>query len=86
MLYHVPIPDKLLGVIFLALGIAVLYVLPFILTPAIKSLKFKPLPRFMYWIFLCICFILGWIGACNVAYPLYSNRSIICLFYTFHFF
>jgi len=79
------IPDKLLGVIFLALAIAVLYVLPFILTPAVKSLKFKPLPRFLYWIFLCVCFILGWIGACNVAYPYIQIGQLYAILY-FSFF
>jgi len=79
------IPDKLLGVIFLALAIAILYVLPFILTPAIKSLKFKPLPRFIYWIFLAVCFVLGWIGACNVAYPYIQIGQLYAILY-FSFF
>lgn len=45
------IPDKLLGVIALAACIIILYFLPFISMPLIKSLKFRPVPRMVFFFF-----------------------------------
>jgi len=63
------IPDKLLGVMALAACIVVLYFLPFISMPIIKSLKFRPIPRTIFFLFVGISLILGWIGGCIVSYP-----------------
>jgi len=75
------IPDKLLGVIFLVISIAILYILPIWMTPLIKSYSFKPLPAFIYWIFGSITCILGYIGACHVTYPYIQIGQLYALFY-----
>jgi len=75
------IPDKLLGVIFLVISIAILYILPTLMHPLIKSNTFKPLPAFIYWIFLAITGVLGYIGACNVAYPYIQIGQLYALLY-----
>jgi len=79
------IPDKLLGVMALAACIIVLYFLPFISLPIIKSLKFRPLPRGIFFFFVVVSLVLGWIGGCIVCYPFNTNRTIIwyCLFRIF---
>ena len=77
------IPDKLLGVIFLLLSILVLLLLPFIIKPEVKSLNFRPLSRILFWFFVFICFILGWIGQKPAEYPYVQIGQLITFLYFF---
>jgi ubiquinol-cytochrome c reductase cytochrome b/c1 subunit len=79
------IPDKLLGVIALALCIAILYFLPPLSIPLVKSMKFKPIPRIIFFCFLAISLVLGWIGGCVVAYPFVQIGQIFAILYFIFF-
>jgi len=57
------VPDKLLGIMLMFGAIAVLFVLPWLDTAKVRSLRFRPITRWCFIIFLVMCFVLGWCGA-----------------------
>lgn len=60
-----PIPAKLLGVIFMFASIAVLFILPWLDTSKVKSMRYRPVARQFFFGFVAVCFLLGWCGASN---------------------
>ncbi len=60
-----PIDAKLLGVIFMFAAIAVLFVLPWIDTSKVKSMRYRPVARQFFFGFVVTCLLLGWCGAAN---------------------
>lgn len=63
------IPNKLGGVLALALAIAILVILPFSQSANLRGNQFYPLNQIIFWIFLNIVILLTWIGARPVETP-----------------
>ena len=57
------IPDKLGGVIAMFGSIAILAFLPWIDTSRVRSMTYRPLARQLFWVFVVVCIVLGWLGA-----------------------
>ncbi len=57
------IPAKLGGVIAMFGSIAVLFVLPWLDTSRVRSARFRPIYKWLFWVFVIDCFILGYVGA-----------------------
>jgi len=57
------VPNKLGGVLFMFSAIAVLFVLPWLDTSKVRSMRYRPQIRPYYFIFLLACLVLGWCGA-----------------------
>ncbi|GHB00808.1 cytochrome b [Algimonas arctica] len=57
------VPDKLAGILLMVGAIAVLFVLPWLDTSRVRSMRFRPIARWFFFIFIFMCFILGWCGA-----------------------
>jgi ubiquinol-cytochrome c reductase cytochrome b/c1 subunit len=57
------VPDKLGGVIAMALSILILFVLPWLDTSKVRSAKFRPIYKQFFWLFMADCVVLGWVGA-----------------------
>ena len=57
------VPDKLGGVLMMFGAIAVLFVLPWLDTSKVRSARYRPIYKFVFWIFLGVCVMLGWVGA-----------------------
>ena len=57
------IDSKLLGVLAMGLSIAILFVLPWLDTSKVRSARFRPIYKKVFWIFILNVFVLGWIGA-----------------------
>jgi quinol-cytochrome oxidoreductase complex cytochrome b subunit len=57
------IPNKLLGVIAMFSSILVLFVLPWLDTSRVRSLKFRPVMKWLFWLLVIDCVVLGWVGA-----------------------
>ena len=57
------IPDKLGGVIAMFGAIFVLFLLPWLDSSKVRSAKFRPIYKQVFWIFLADCVVLGWAGA-----------------------
>src|SRR3984957_16031850 len=60
------IPNKLVGVVALALAILLLAFLPWLDTSPIKSGKYRPAFRFFFWVFVIACVGLGYLGSQEV--------------------
>ncbi|HLN25559.1 MAG TPA: cytochrome b/b6 [Patescibacteria group bacterium] len=56
------VPDKLMGVLAMFGAIIVLFFLPWIDSSKVRSAKFRPLYKQVFWIFLANTFVLGYIG------------------------
>jgi len=57
------IPDKFGGVIAMFGAIAVLFVLPWLDTSKVRSMRYRPVMRWFFVIFVVVCLGLGWCGA-----------------------
>ena len=57
------IPNKLMGVIALGIAIGVLFILPWIDTSKVRSMRYRPVARWFFFIFIVTCLVLGWCGA-----------------------
>ncbi|MGF1454099.1 MAG: cytochrome bc complex cytochrome b subunit [Alphaproteobacteria bacterium] len=57
------IPDKLLGVLAMFGSIGVLLFLPWLDTSKVKSLRYRPVMRVLFFVFVVVCLALGWAGA-----------------------
>jgi quinol-cytochrome oxidoreductase complex cytochrome b subunit len=79
------IPDKLMGVIALLFGILVLFFLPFIVSPEIRSNDFRPLANFFFWVFFVDALILGWVGGKPVEEPYVQIAQLATIFYFSYF-
>nr|YP_008994212.1 apocytochrome b [Rhodymenia pseudopalmata]AGO19264.1 apocytochrome b [Rhodymenia pseudopalmata] len=79
------IPHKLGGVIAMISSIAILVLLPWIHSAEIKSSRFRPLYKFLYWTMISCCLILGWIGGMPVEEPYVLAGQIASLYYFFYF-
>jgi len=54
---------KLLGVIAMFGSILVLFLLPWLDTSKVKSLRYRPMMRPFFFLFILVCIGLGWVGA-----------------------
>jgi ubiquinol-cytochrome c reductase cytochrome b/c1 subunit len=57
------IPDKLFGVLGMGAAIMVLFVLPWLDRSPVRSMRFRPISKWMFWVFGLNCILLGWCGA-----------------------
>ncbi|MCR9193465.1 MAG: cytochrome b N-terminal domain-containing protein, partial [Hyphomonas sp.] len=60
-----PMDAKLLGVIAMFGSIAVLFLLPWLDTSKVKSMRYRPVAKQFYMVFVVVCLLLGWCGASN---------------------
>jgi ubiquinol-cytochrome c reductase cytochrome b subunit len=56
------IPNKLMGVLAMFGAIGVLFVLPWIDTSKVRSMRYRPTARTFFWMFAVICLVLGYCG------------------------
>nr|YP_010464247.1 cytochrome b [Borboresthes tibialis]UUL71624.1 cytochrome b [Borboresthes tibialis] len=75
------IPNKLGGVIALALSIAILYILPFTNKKMFMSNSFYPLNKMLFWMMTAIVILLTWIGARPVEEPYIVTGQILTILY-----
>lgn len=75
------IPNKLGGVIALAISVAILFILPFTHKAKFRSLTFYPLNQFMFWTIVVIVILLTWIGARPVEDPYVLTGQILTVLY-----
>jgi ubiquinol-cytochrome c reductase cytochrome b subunit len=60
-----PIDSKLAGVLAMFASIGVLFILPWIDTSRVRSMRYRPIARQFFVIFFIVCLVLGWCGGQN---------------------
>nr|QIV24547.1 cytochrome b [Olethrius laevipennis] len=79
------IPNKLGGVIALAMSIAILYTLPFTNKKAYLSNQFYPVNKILFWSLFTIIVLLTWIGARPVEDPYIQVGQALTILYFAYF-
>nr|YP_002265573.1 cytochrome b [Priasilpha obscura]ACF35119.1 cytochrome b oxidase [Priasilpha obscura] len=80
------IPNKLGGVIALAMSIAILYIMPFINKKKFSSTQFYPINKILFWSLLSIILLLTWIGARPVEDPYILLGQLLTILYFLYYF
>jgi ubiquinol-cytochrome c reductase cytochrome b/c1 subunit len=75
------IPNKLVGVLALALAIVLLAFLPWLDTSKVKSGKYRPWFRVFFWLFVVCCVGLGYLGSQEVSDATTLAARILALGY-----
>nr|YP_009525776.1 cytochrome b [Belzebub intermedius]AXS67630.1 cytochrome b [Belzebub intermedius] len=75
------IPNKLGGVIALAMSIVILLILPFTHSSKFRSLTFYPINQIMFWFLVSTVFLLTWIGARPVEDPYVITGQVLTVIY-----
>ena len=79
------VPNKLGGIIALAISILILYTNPFTTTINKKTISFYPLNKIIYWTFIITITLLTWIGARPVEPPYLITGQILTIIYFSYF-
>jgi len=58
-----PISAKLGGLMLMVGAIGILFVLPWLDTSKVRSMRYRPIARWFFMAFVVVCFVLGWCGA-----------------------
>lgn len=78
------IPNKLGGVIFLILSIAILIILPFSQKSLIKGHQFFSINKLLFWIYVNLVILLTWIGARPVEDPyILVGQSLTVIYFSY---
>nr|ASV64991.1 cytochrome b [Dendromus nyasae] len=75
------VPNKLGGVLALILSILILTTLPLLYTSKLRSLMFRPLTQFCYWLLVSDILTLTWIGGQPVEHPFTTIGQVASTFY-----
>jgi ubiquinol-cytochrome c reductase cytochrome b subunit len=79
------IPNKLLGVIAMLAAILIILALPLVDLGRTQGLQFRPLSKFVFWIFVVNFLILMQLGAKHVESPFIEFGQISTVLYFSHF-
>lgn len=79
------IPNKLWGVVMMLCSILVLLSLPLIHSTEIRSSRFRPIYKIIYWLIVACCLILGWVGEMPVEDPYILIGQLATVYYFTHF-
>lgn len=79
------IPNKLLGVLSMFGSIFVLFVLPWLDRHPVRSNRFRPYYKWLFWLIVLDVLVLGWIGAKPPEGMYIIVGQLATLYYFFHF-
>jgi len=57
------VPNKVMGVLIMFSSLALLFLLPWLDTAKVRSMRYRPSMRWFFFIFIAVCLALGWCGA-----------------------
>ena len=83
-LLPVIIDAKTSGVILMFASILILCLLPWLDRSKVRSAKFRPIYRQLFWIFLADCLVLGWVGAKPAEGTMLIIGRVATFWYFFH--
>jgi ubiquinol-cytochrome c reductase cytochrome b subunit len=67
-----PLDSKLAGLLTMVAAIAVLFVLPWLDGSKVRSMRYRPIARQFFLLFVIACFALGWCGAQSPDHVMYQ--------------
>jgi len=79
------IPDKLMGVIALISAIVVIAFLPWLDTSPVRSARYRPLYKQLFWVFVAVCVGLGYLGSQPAEGGYVIAAQILTVYYFAHF-
>jgi ubiquinol-cytochrome c reductase cytochrome b/c1 subunit len=79
------IPAKLAGVIAMFSSIFILFFLPWLDTSRVRSARFRPIYKWVFWLLVIDCLVLGWVGAHRPEGIYVLIGRVGTLYYFFHF-
>jgi ubiquinol-cytochrome c reductase cytochrome b subunit len=79
------IPNKLLGVVAMLASILILFAMPLLDISRVRSAGFRPLMRFLFWLFVVNFLVLMWIGSQHPEPP-YVTLGQFCTGFYFAYF
>ena len=79
------VPDKLMGVLLMFGSIGVLFILPWLDTSKVRSLRYRPVMRQLFIIFVLNALVLGYLGG-QPAEGAYVIAARVCTIYYFAYF
>src|SRR6185503_10902812 len=78
-------PNKLLGVILSFGSILLLFLVPWLDTSRVRSARFRPIYKWVYWLLPIDVIALGWVGANPPAGAVVTVGQIATFYYFLHF-
>jgi ubiquinol-cytochrome c reductase cytochrome b/c1 subunit len=79
------VPDKLLGVLLMFAAVLILVLVPWLDTSPVRSARFRPIYRIIFWLLVIDTIVLGWVGA-NPPEGIMVTIGRFATFYYFLFF
>jgi len=79
------VPNKLLGVIMAFGSIFLLFILPWLDTSPVRSARFRPVYKWVFWLLVIDVIALGWVGANPPEGLVVTVGQIATLYYFVHF-
>jgi ubiquinol-cytochrome c reductase cytochrome b subunit len=79
------VPSKLFGVLMMFSSILVLFVVPWLDTSPVRSAKFRPVYKKIFWLLLASVLVLGYVGAHPPEGVYVIEGRIAAFYYFFHF-
>nr|QBC73214.1 cytochrome b [Pseudococculinidae sp. MNHN-IM-2013-40847] len=79
------IPNKLGGVIALAMSVIILFIVPLTFISKSRSIIYYPFNQMLFWMLVMIFLILTWIGACPVEPPYEMIGQIFTILYFMYY-
>jgi len=79
------ISGKLIGVILMFGSILILFLLPWLDTSKVRSARFRPIYKQLFWVFLVDAIVLGWVGANPPEGKFIIIGQIATAYYFLHF-
>jgi quinol-cytochrome oxidoreductase complex cytochrome b subunit len=79
------IPSKLVGVLLMFSSILVLFVVPWLDTSRVRSAKFRPIYKWVFWLLVIDVVTLGYVGHHPPAGPIVTVGQLATLYYFVHF-
>nr|AUI11285.1 cytochrome b [Calliostoma zizyphinum] len=79
------IPNKLGGVVALAMSVIILFIVPLTHSAKGRSMSFYPLNQILFWALVGILGILTWIGACPVEPPFEGIGQVFTVLYFLYY-
>jgi ubiquinol-cytochrome c reductase cytochrome b/c1 subunit len=79
------VPSKLGGVLAMFGAIAVLFFLPWLDTSKVRSARYRPLYRQLFWVFVVVCLLLGYVGGKPAEGVYVLMGRVLTVYYFLHF-